>query len=106
MNILSRKLKEIQDNRKAVQEEIQLYRGVYLEARKKERLEQIPKLAKARVKEEMRVKLEKSNRGEGAIHQVGKVLAAGNRMSEALIGRPGEQAPTQATTKKRGWIDG
>ena len=108
MKIIKRKLKgkieEFKKNREMVAEEVAMYRQAYQSAVQKERLKQIPDLAKKRVEREMENKLNKEK--GGAMQKVGEVLAAGNRMSEALVGKPGEGIPSQEELNKRRWLNG
>ena len=77
------------------------YRKAYWKAHQKEKLKQLPELAKKRVEQEMEARMNKKAKG-GNLAKLGQIGEAGNRLNEVLMGKPGANVPTQEELKKRG----
>ncbi len=93
----------LKEKRRIIQEQEKVYRDAYRKAYEEEKLKRLPNLAKRRVKREMEVRGRKPTGGQ-TLKNVRGILEAGNRLSEALVGKPGEQIPTQGELKKRRFI--
>lgn len=99
-NGLKKRFEEAKERRKELKVQEDKYREAYRDAYEKEKLKQLPGLAKVRVKREMDGRLNKAN-GGNTIEKLRQIGEAGTRLSEAMVGKPGENIPTQEELKKR-----
>lgn len=103
-NGLKKRFEEAKERKKAWKAQEEKYKEAHDEAYRKEKMKRLPELAKMRVKREMKGRLNKQGNGGNLTKKLKEVGEAGTRLSEALVGKPGENIPTQEELKKRRWM--